>query len=67
MKWRRIGAESTTPSSEAVVSHRKVCSGVGLTVKCEVLSARRISNVARMPHMKAVDAAEVPAVWTMLF
>jgi hypothetical protein len=67
MKCRRIGADSTTPSSEAQVSQRKVCSGVGFTVKCAALSARRISNVASVPHMKAVDAADVPAVCTMLF
>ena len=67
MKCLRIGAESNTPSREATVSQMKVCSWVGLVVKWTILEARSISKVARIPHMKAVWAAEVPAVWTMLF
>ena len=50
-----------------MVSQMKVCNGVGLVVKWTILDARSMSKVARIPHMKAVCAADVPAVWTMLF
>jgi hypothetical protein len=67
MKCRRIGAASSTPSNEAQLSQTKVCSGVGSRVKCTTFDARSMSKAAKTPHMKAVCAAEVPAVCTMLF
>ncbi len=43
------------------------CSGVGAKWKLRPGRWPRKSKAARITHMKAVCAAEVPAVWTMLF
>src|ERR1043166_5533973 len=66
-KCWRMGTASSTPSSPAVVSQAKDCHGESVRWKETVQLAPSMSNAASSTHMKAVCAAAVPAVCTMLF